>query len=119
MNIKEFDEKYYFHDSLIDKISYDENKRELTFVFDFCFWAQQGYKKEEKENGMLKVVFNGVESYDGPVGNDMSNWWSVLDGDIKDGKYHFFIEDVRKDVIDSEYFDIYINAENVEVEDLR
>ena len=38
---------------------------------------------------------------------------------IKDNKYHLFIQDIEKDIKNEEYHDIYIEADNIEVEDLR
>ena len=99
MNIKEFDEKYYLHDSLVNSIAHDERNKTVTIMLDFCYWMQQDYKKGEQENGLLKVTFKNVTEYDGIQGNDKGDWWNVLDGDIKDGKYHLLIEDMEKVVL--------------------
>ncbi len=120
MNIKEFNEKYYFHDSLIDSIAYDEKNKTVTIIFEFCYWMQQDFKKDDQENGLLKVTFYNVVKYDGIQGTNKGDWWSVLDGDIKDGKYHLLIEDMEKNgVEDPEYHNVYIESDKVEVEDLR
>lgn len=120
MDIKEFDEKYYFHDSLVNSIAYDDKDKTVTIMFDFCYWMQQGFEKGEQENGLLKVIFKNVEEFDGIQGTDKGDWWSVLDGDIKDGKYHLLIEDMERGGVENpEYHDIYIKSDDVEVEDLR
>ena len=71
-----------------------------------------------------KVTFKrckeNVEEFDGIQGTDKGDWWSVLDGDIKDGKYHLLIEDMERGGVENpEYHDIYIKSDDVEVEDLR
>lgn len=119
MKIQDFDKKYYFHDSLVDSIIYNSEKHELVITFDFCYWAQADYKKNKPETGLLRVTFKGVKKYDGVQGTNKRKWWAVLDGDVKDDKYHLFIQDIEKDIKNEEYHDIYIEAEDVEVEDLR
>ena len=117
MNIKEFDEKYYFHDSLVDSIVYDDMNKTVTMMFVFCYWMQQDYKKGEQENGPLKVTFRNVTGYDGVQGVNKGDWWSVLDGDLKDGKYHLLIEDMENGGVENpEYHDIYIGSDSVEVD---
>ena len=49
MTIAEFEEKYYLHDSSIEKIEYDATNKRLTLTIDFCFWMQIWYDKETKE----------------------------------------------------------------------
>ena len=41
MKITEMVEKYYFHDSGIAKVDFDQEKREATLLIDFCNWAQK------------------------------------------------------------------------------
>lgn len=120
MTIQEFDKKYNFHDSDIHSISYDGKAKMITIVFDFCYWMQNDYKKGETENGLLKVIFNGVDNYDGVIGDEKYEWWSVLDSGIKDGKYHFLIEDTEKGGAASpDYHNVSILANSVKAEDPR
>lgn len=119
MKIQDFDKKYYFHDSLVDSIVYNSEKHELVIIFDFCYWAQADCKKDKPETGLLKVTFRGVKKYDDIQGTNKRKWWAVLDGDAKDDKYHLFIQDIEKDIKNEKYHDIYIEAEDVEVEDLH
>ncbi len=119
ISIQELNKTYTFHDSQVDSITYDATTKTLTLVLDFCFWAQIGYDPKTPKTGLLKVVFEGVEEYDGIQGSEKSNVWAVQDGDIKEDKYHFCIEDISEDVSNPSYHDIYISANGVEVEDLR
>ncbi len=118
MKLNEFSEKYNFHDSSIDKISFDEINNKLIIIVDFCFYDQQDYERGTPENGLLKVVFSGVKSYNGPK-NYESEWWGILDGEMKDGQYYFLIENYEKGAENSEIVELFIDAESVEVEDLR
>lgn len=43
MEVNEFLEKYYLHDSAIDEISYDSGAKELIWHMDFAFWMQSDY----------------------------------------------------------------------------
>ena len=63
MTITEFEEKYYLHDSTIEKIDYDANNKRLTLTIDFCFWMQLWYDKETPENGLISVTFDNVSYY--------------------------------------------------------
>ena len=63
MTITEFEEKYYLHDSTIEKIDYDANNKRLTLTIDFCFWMQIWYDKETPENGLISVTFDNVSYY--------------------------------------------------------
>lgn len=63
MTIAEFEEKYYLHDSSIEKIEYDATNKRLTLTIDFCFWMQIWYDKETPENGLIAVTFDNVSYY--------------------------------------------------------
>ena len=47
MTVTEFVEKYYLHDSSIEKIDYDADKKILSLTIEFCFWWQPWYNKNE------------------------------------------------------------------------
>ena len=55
MTLAEFENKYYLHDSSIDKIEYDAADKKLTLTIDFCFWMQNWYDKNHAENGLMKT----------------------------------------------------------------
>ncbi len=64
MTVAEFEEKYYLHDSSIDKIEYDAENRTLRLEIDFCFWMQNWYNKGELPNGFIAVNFSNVTFYE-------------------------------------------------------
>ena len=47
VTVTEFVEKYYLHDSSIEKIDYDADKKILSLTIEFCFWWQPWYNKNE------------------------------------------------------------------------
>lgn len=75
MKINEFLEKYCFHDSTIDEISYDTTAKELVLHMDFAFWMQKDYVDGTPENGMVNIRFHQVENYTGIIGK--IDWFSV------------------------------------------
>ena len=64
MTITEFEEKYYLHDSTIDKIEYDAENKTLRLEIDFCFWMQIWYEQGTPENGLIAVTFENVSFYE-------------------------------------------------------
>ncbi|MBQ3441964.1 MAG: hypothetical protein IJG33_01830 [Selenomonadaceae bacterium] len=46
----EFVEKYYLHDSSIEHVDFDADKKVLVLTIEFCFWWQPWYKKDEPKN---------------------------------------------------------------------
>ncbi|MBQ7172422.1 MAG: hypothetical protein IJR89_09130 [Clostridia bacterium] len=63
MTINELQNKYYFHDSLLDEVIIDKQHATVSLRIDFCFWAQNGYKDEDPETGMIVLSFTGVKKY--------------------------------------------------------
>ncbi len=110
MTIQELREKYYFHDSCITRIDYFSEDKRLTITMDFCQWAQNWYKEGEPENVWLKLTFYGIDGYDGITGD--IDYFSILDGEIKDDKFWLFI----LDDFHEEHYEYYLNPSNVEVE---
>ena len=43
MTLKEFEAKYYLHDSFIERLNYDTSNATLTLVINFAFWMQKDY----------------------------------------------------------------------------
>lgn len=66
MTAAEFAERYYLHDSGIEQIDFDADKKILTLTIDFCFWWQSWYDKSTPPNGFICVTFKDVSlfSYD-------------------------------------------------------
>ena len=53
-------EAYDFHDSLVEKISFDEKQRCVELEIDFCNWKQSWYNEEEPETEIKRLVFENV-----------------------------------------------------------
>ncbi|MBE7044803.1 MAG: hypothetical protein E7397_04685 [Ruminococcaceae bacterium] len=49
-----------FHDSLLEKISYDEKNQRVTLEIDFCNWRQSWYHEKEPETKIIVLVFELV-----------------------------------------------------------
>ncbi len=110
MTIQELTNKYYFHDSMITNVNYSENEQKLEISIDFCNWAQEWYKQGEPEMLKLKLTFDGIKEYAGITGD--IDYFSILDADIKDSKYHLFIEDD----FHQEFYEYFLDPSNVDVE---
>ena len=113
MTIQELEKKYYFHDSSITNIDYSKEQEKLDILIVFCYWAQEWYKEGDPELMDIKLSFEGIKDYDGIAGD--IDYFSILDGDIKNDKYHLLIEDG----FHQEYFEYFLEPTNVEVEILR
>ncbi|MBR4153409.1 MAG: hypothetical protein IKT98_10695 [Selenomonadaceae bacterium] len=126
MTIAEFDEKYYLHDSSIENIDFDANKKVLKFKIFFCFWMQLWYDKNEPPNGWIRVTFNDVSCFEYYAAIADRIFDAEIDSEIrsskldKDGNFTIFAVDTD---FNSERDDIYyllkINAASVEVEELE
>lgn len=110
MTIQELCKKYYFHDSMITKISYSKDIKELEFMLEFCNWAQNDYKENDPELLKMKLTFESILDYDGITGD--IDYFSVLDCDIVDDRFHMLIEDD----FHQEVYEFYLNPSNVKVE---
>lgn len=65
MTICEFEERYYLHDSSIEKLEYDRAEARIIMTINFCYWMQTWYVKEKyPENGLLHVKFEGITRFD-------------------------------------------------------
>lgn len=91
MTIKELDSKYTFHDSYITKIEYIGAQKRLDMYMDFCTWNQSGYNESESELVYAKLSFDGIENYNGLMGDIV--YYSIENAGIKDGKYFLLIVD--------------------------
>ncbi len=114
MKPKEFFKKYYFHDSGIEKVEYNQDTKELLFRIDFCFWMQQDYVKGTPENGMINVHCHDVDYYDGLIGE--FDWISIISIHINRNKT---ISITVIDEIQHEFFDWTFSSNDIEFEDLH
>lgn len=107
MKINELLNKYTFHDSLLENISYDKDNKKLILTIDFCFWMQNDYDESQPETGNIKLLFNNIESYDGLVGDIDS--YSILKTSYDNDELTISLLDDFHD----EYHEITIHSQNV------
>ena len=126
MTLQEFRGQYYLHDSSIEKIEYDADKKVLTMKIEFCFWMQLWYDKTTPKNGLIAVTFEDVSlfEYDDDIADRIFS--DELDSEIRDaeldadGNLEFFsVEYSYKSDSDDIYWLLKINAANVEVTELE
>lgn len=125
LTLAEFKEKYYLHDSSIDKIDYDAENKRLTLTIDFCFWMQNWYDKTTPTNGFIAATFENVSHYS-YEGYDPSKLFSdytpeILHTEIADDGtlILYTFEFIRYEPGEDLYPVMKIKAENVEVEELE
>jgi hypothetical protein len=125
MTIQEFADKYYLHDSSVEKITFDADKKVLTIKISFCFWMQDWYDKNSPTNGLIRVTFNDVTNfeYDDDIADRI---FDELDSEIRnaelddDGGLKFFsVETIYNSDSEDIYWQLKINAASVEVEELE
>ena len=123
MTITAFVEKYYLHDSSIEKVDFDADNKILTLTIEFCFWWQPWYKKSEPSNGLIRVTFTDVSLFiyddyasDKIFTDELDN--EILDADIENGDTlvlgiydHLPPEDT--------FYQLKISAISVEVDELE
>ncbi len=80
MTINDFLSKYYLHDSLVEKVTHENNTVALTI--DFCFWMQEGYRDEDPETGIVHLLFPDVTFFSGPTG--VIDDYSILEANYQD-----------------------------------
>lgn len=125
MTLHELRNRYYFHDSSIERVDFDAERKVLTLEISFCFWMQKWYDDSEPSNGLIRLTFKDVSffEYDDDIADRI---FSKLDSEIRsvelsDGNLVFFsvetsdFSDEDKDI----YWQLKINAANVEVEELE
>lgn len=126
MTLYELREKYYFHDSSIVKVDFDADKKVLTLKISFCFWMQEWCDESEPTNGLIRLTFEDVSifEYDEDITERI---FSDIDSEIQeaeldtDGNLVFFSVETPDFSNDDEdiYWQLKINAENVEVIELE
>ena len=126
MTLQEFREKYYLHDSSIEKIDFDADKKVLTMKIEFCFWMQNWYDKTTPKNGLIAVTFENVSrfEYDDDIADKIFS--DELDSEIRDaepdadGNLEFFsVEYSFNSDSDDIYWLLKVKAANVEVTELE
>ena len=85
MTVTEFEEKYYLHDSSLEKVEFDAENKKLTLTIDFCFWMQLWYEQGKPENGYIAVTFENVSFYE-YEDHEITKILSDLDTEIRTTK---------------------------------
>ncbi len=73
MTVQEFCRKYYLHDSLLEKVEFDNYNKTLTFWVSFCEFMQSNYKNGDFENSDRIFTFNNVEEFSFPHNIQLSS----------------------------------------------
>ena len=110
MNAKEFVSGYIMHDSIIDAIKVDQERKAITMMIDFAFWMQREYQEGNPETGPLAIIFHNVTEYECPEALPFGEI-SILKVSEEDGRIQFAI---LNDMTD-DYYDLFIKAESIEV----
>ena len=107
MNVKDFLNKYELHDSIIENIEYDVNKRMLFMELDFCFWMQKDFQDGDMETGKMILQFLDVNQYDGLQG--VIDSFSILDVNILDDVMVFSI----MDDFNEKFYEVKVDSSDV------
>ncbi len=111
MTIKEFEENYYLHDSIISGVKVDKNEKRIVLLVDFAFWMQKDYRDNDPETGIISISFDNVDNYSIPSG---VNWdeVSILETTVTNNSITFsMINDLTDD-----YIELMIESQEVKVE---
>jgi len=85
LTVTEFEEKYYLHDSSLEKVEFDAENKKLTLTIDLCFWMQLWYEQGKPENGYIAVTFENVSFYE-YEDHEITKILSDLDTEIRTTK---------------------------------
>lgn len=123
--LAEFEEKYYLHDSGIEKINFDEKTNTLTMTIEFCFWMQTWFNEGELKNGLIEVCFENVASFEYEQ-HDFKNILENLDTEViqteidEYGTLNIIVREYTSfQPLDMDFWRIKIKADNVEVTELE
>ena len=111
MTINEFNKKYYFHDSILDKIEYEHKK--LKMYCTFCDFMQKAHNENDYTNSDIIVVFNNA-SYE-ITDNFHVEASEFIEQELRNNTISFFM---GKD-FNNNYGYLKIQAESVDVIKIR
>ena len=111
MTLEEFQERYYFHDSDIQSLTYDADSSTLTLVIDFAFWMQISFIEGQEETGLIEVTFRNVSSYECEGGDPTGVFVGILNTEVKDGCLVFHMSDGMS----LDYIELRVRAAEVDV----
>ncbi len=110
MTISEFNDRYYLHDSVIDKIEYQSNI--LTIYCEFCEFMQEDYKDSDYANSDIIIIFHNA-TFSLTQGFQIANA-GVLDHSVSDNMITLMLENYP-----DQYGELKITGDNIEVKKLR
>ena len=102
--------KYDFHDSLLERISYDKENSKVFLEIDFCNWKQKWYSESEEETSIILLVFENVSNVIIPVFKLNSD--EIIDFVVSEDNS---VKIVIFNDIDENSYEIIINAETVKI----
>ena len=106
MTLNELNKKYYFHDSVLNRIEY--NSKELKLYCEFCEFLQKDYDENNYTNSDIIVVFHNA-SYSIADGFPIEDS-SFLNQKLLDNSIIFSLESTSM-----EYGNLVIKAESVDM----
>jgi len=112
MTLTEFYNNYNLHDSFIESLRYNNERKTLDLDIAFAFWLQQYHEKGKPENGVIKVVFNGVNNYL-CKGNPTGAFVGILGTEMKGEKLIINFSDDKS----NKFFEMVIQADSVDIID--
>ena len=107
MNIKNFLATYDLHDSLITKITHNDDI--VNFELEFCYWRQEGYKDGEPETGIIELRFTNVQRFENGIQLGDIDYYSILEARIENDTIILNILDDFNDA----YYTISLEAKEV------
>ncbi len=111
MNIIDFANEYYLHDSFIKSVEKDDNNNTVTLNINYAFWMQKDYVEGTPENGVIKVIFKNVQKYQCEGGDPAGAFVGILNAEYKDGSLVISLLDDESVTC----FDLVITADEVTV----
>ena len=124
MTVAEFEEKYYLHDSSLDKFEYDAASKKLVLTISFCFWQQNWYDKSTPTNGVIAVTFDNVSQIEYEQ-HDIGKKFDALETEIcttkidETGALEIVMWEFLPEIGDDIYPSLKVKAESVEVTELE
>ena len=114
MTLKEFEAKYYLHDSFIERLIYDTSNATLTLVINFAFWMQKDYVEGEEENGLIEVTFRNVANYACEGGDSAGGFVGILNAVVNEDNIVISLLDDENET----YIEMKITSSAVDVKKL-
>ncbi|MFL0197611.1 hypothetical protein ACJDU8_18870 [Clostridium sp. WILCCON 0269] len=116
MKLHKLLEDYDLHDSLVEDIQFDADKKRLIIGIELCNWRQKSYKENEPEMLSCKLIFDRVRKYEFDTDYKTFEDNEILEAEIihtKNGnKLKLALYGIDVKVIE-------IQSDNVEIEFLR